>query len=114
MSQPPSTDSAADDPTLNLIGHYNTKGAQYQGNDDTLEKLTDSMLREFDVKKRQQIGYEVQRYDAQKAFFPLMGGGSAFELWWPVVRNVGVWQGGSNRTNATYFIDDTKPPLKKG
>jgi hypothetical protein len=26
---------------------------------------------------------------------------------------VQVWQGGTNRTNATFFIDDTKPPLSK-
>ena len=108
------TDSAPDDPTLNLVGHYNTKGAQYQGNDSTLEELTTKMLREFDTKKRQQLGYEVQRYDAKAAFFPLMGSASAFQLWWPVVRNVLVWQGGTNRTNATYFIDDSKPPVKRG
>ena len=24
-----------------------------------------------------------------------------------------VWQGGTNRTNATYFIDDTQAPVKK-
>jgi peptide/nickel transport system substrate-binding protein len=108
------TDSAPDDPTLNLVGHYNTKGAQYQGNDATLEDLTNKMLKEFDTKKRQQLGYEVQRYDAKMSFFPLTGSASAFELWWPAVRNVMVWQGGSNRTNATYFIDDSKPPVAKG
>jgi ABC-type transport system substrate-binding protein len=107
------TDSAPDDPTLNLVGHYNTKGAQFQGNDQTLEDLTTKMLREFDTKKRQQLGYEVQRYDAKAAFFPLFGSASIFELWWPVVRNVNVWQGGSNRTNATFFIDETKAPLNK-
>ena len=108
------TDSAPDDPTLNLVGHYNSKGAQYQGNDATLEDLTNKMLKEFDTKKRQQLGYEVQRYDAKTNFFPLFGSASAFELWWPTVRNVQVWQGGTNRTNATYFIDDSKPPQKKG
>ena len=45
--------------------------------------------------------------------FPLFGSANVFELWWPVVRNVQVWQGGTNRTNATFFIDDTKPPLSK-
>lgn len=107
------TDSAPDDPTLNLVGHYNSKGAQYQGNDATLEDLTNKMLKEFDTKKRQQLGYEVQRHDAKMSYFPLTGSASAFELWWPVVRNVLVWQGGSMRTNATYFIDETKPPVKK-
>jgi ABC-type transport system substrate-binding protein len=107
------TDSAPDDPTLNLVGHYNSKGAQYQGNDSTLEDLTTKMLREFDTKKRQQLGHEVQRYDAKAAYFPLMGSASAFQLWWPIVRNILVWQGGTNRTNATYFIDESKPPVKK-
>jgi peptide/nickel transport system substrate-binding protein len=107
------TDSAPDDPTLNLVGHYNSKGAQYQGNDPTLEDLTNKMLREFDVRKRQQLGYEVQRYDAKASYFPLFGSATIFELWWPVVRNVNVWQGGTNRTNATHFLDESKPPLKK-
>jgi ABC-type transport system substrate-binding protein len=107
------TDSAPDDPTLNLVGHYNTKGAQFQGNDATLEDLTTKMLREFDTKKRQQLGYEIQRYDAKAAYFPLFGSASIFELWWPAVRNVGVWQGGSNRTNATFFVDETKAPINK-
>ena len=107
------TDSAPDDPTLNLFGHYNTKGAQFQGNDANLENLTTKMLREFDTKKRQAIGHEIQQYDAKMSFFPLMGGASAFQLWWPVVRNVFVWQGGSNRTNATHFIDESKPPLSR-
>jgi peptide/nickel transport system substrate-binding protein len=108
------TDSAPDDPTLNLFGHYNSKGAQFQGNDATLEDLTSRMLREFDTKKRQQLAYEIQRYDAKAAYFPLFGSSSAFELWWPIVRNVQVWQGGTNRTNATYFLDETQAPVKKG
>jgi peptide/nickel transport system substrate-binding protein len=107
------TDSAPDDPTLNLFGHYNSKGAQYQGNDATLEDLTNKMLKEFDTKKRQALAHEVQRYDAKSSYFPLFGSANVFELWWPVVRNVQVWQGGTNRTNATFFIDDTKPPLSK-
>ena len=107
------TDSAPDDPTLNLFGHYNSKGAQFQGNDATLEDLTVRMLREFDTKKRQALGHEIQRYDAKMSYFPLMGGASAFQLWWPVVRNVFVWQGGSNRSNATHFIDESKAPLKR-
>ena len=37
-------DSAPVDPTLHLVGHYNTKGAQYQGNDQMLEDLPDKML----------------------------------------------------------------------
>ena len=107
------TDSAPDDPTLNLLGHYNSQGAQFQGNDSTLEDLTGKMLREFDTKKRQQLGHEVQRYDAKMSFFPLMGSASAFQIWWPVVRNLFVWQGGSNRSNATYFIDESKPPVRR-
>lgn len=104
-------DSAPVDPTLHLVGHYNTKGAQYQGNDQTLEDLTDKMLLEFDDDARMKLGHEVQRYEAKANHFPLLGSGSIFELWWPVVRNVFVFQGGSHRENATLFIDDTKPPL---
>ena len=104
-------DSAPVDPTLHLVGHYNTKGAQYQGNDQTLEDLTDQMLLEFDTAARQQLAHEVQRYEAKASHFPLIGSGSIFELWWPAVRNVFVYQGGSHRDNATIFIDDKRPPL---
>jgi hypothetical protein len=101
------TDSAPDDPTLNLVGHYNSKGAQYQGNDSTLEDLTAKMLREFDTKKRQQLGYEVQRYDAKAAYFPLMGSASAFELWWPIVALSGR---AAPTTNATYSSTSPSRP----
>jgi peptide/nickel transport system substrate-binding protein len=104
-------DSAPVDPTLHLVGHYNTAGAQFQGNDETLEDLTNKMLLEFDTAARQELGHEIQRWEAKASHFPLVGSASIFELWWPVLRNVFVFQGGSHRDNATLFIDDTKPPV---
>jgi len=105
-----------------LYSHYHSKGTLFQGfsadgkssfaGDPKMDDLTLQTRREFDQKKRIQIGYDIQRYEAQQQYFPFApGGASALTLTWPVLRNVGVYKGG--RDELVYlWVDDTKPPLK--
>jgi ABC-type transport system substrate-binding protein len=101
------------DPYNYLKSYYHPSGAQRQGTDDTFRDLIDKAGKEFDDKKRQAILHDVQRHEAETMFFPRIGAATGLQIFWPALRNVNVWQGGSGRPNATLFLDPTKAPLKR-
>lgn len=103
----------AQDPATYLHSYYNSKGALRQGTDSTLDELTTKMVREFDTKKRMEIGFEIQRYEGQKMFYPRIGGATGFSLGWPAVRNRNVYQGGTMRQFATLWLDQEKAPFRR-
>jgi hypothetical protein len=79
------------------------------------------MRLEFDDKKRQAIGNDLQRYLGEKQYFiAFPGGANGFDLAWPAVRNRGVYLGDGARPvsasptgNATLWLDKTKAPFAK-
>jgi ABC-type transport system substrate-binding protein len=108
-----SLSSLAQDPATYLHSYYNSKGALRQGTDSTLDDLTTRMVREFDTKKRMELGFEIQRYEGQKMYFPCLGGATGFSLGWPAVRNREVHRGGTMCRYTTLWLDQEKAPFKR-
>ena len=108
-----SLSALAQDPATYLHSYYNSKGALRQGTDSTLDDLTTKMVREFDNKKRLELGNEIQRYEGQKMYFPRIGGATGFSVGWPAVRNREVYRGGTMRQFTTLWLDQEKAPFKK-
>jgi len=106
-------DTGAPHPVNNLFYHYHTNGGANFGGDSTMDDLLVKAQREFDTKRAMTLAHEVQRYEGGKAFYPLAGGASSLTLSWPVERNKGVWNGGSNRNKALIWMDQEKPPIKR-
>ncbi len=106
-------DTAPVDPTASLVTCYTPGGGLYQGGDDTFNDLLGKANLEFDTEKRRALVWEVQRHEAEVEFFPKIGGAGGFTLAWPSLRNRNVWQGGTGRNNATFWLDQTKAPFTK-
>lgn len=105
---------ASPDPTQELYAQYNPTSNYSQGSDSTMESLTDRAMKEFDDKKRLELVREIQRYEGGKFFYPLIGSAQSLNLNWPVVRNWGVFRGGTGQKWANLFMDPEKAPLKSG
>jgi ABC-type transport system substrate-binding protein len=108
-----SLSSLAQDPATYLHSYYNSKGALRQGSDSTLDDLTTKMVREFDNKKRMELGHDIQRYEGQKMYYPRIGGATGFSVGWPAVRNRDVYRGGTMRGFTTIWLDQEKAPFKR-
>jgi ABC-type transport system substrate-binding protein len=110
-------DTASPDATLAVFFLFNSAGGYFQGGDATLDDLTNRARREFDDQKRMDLVHEVQRQHGSKFFNNKIGTASSFALNWPVVRNLGVFRGGTNWLDTTTpgnlraWLDETKPPL---
>jgi ABC-type transport system substrate-binding protein len=111
-----------DDPTNRLFSQYHKSGDLFKGfdvngrtpgaGDPALDDLVVKMRGEFDLERRIALAHEVQKIDAIKNYYiRFPGGAESFSLSWPAVANAGVYKGGLNWQ--TYWIDDTKPPLKR-
>jgi ABC-type transport system substrate-binding protein len=123
--------SAGIDPSTWLFRYFNSKGSGFYGfdtagngkhqGDANLDDLTTKMRREFDDKKRQEIGYDIQRYAGGKQYFiAFPGGANGFDLAWPAVRNRNVYVddvarpvSASPTGNGAIWLDQTKPPFTK-
>jgi ABC-type transport system substrate-binding protein len=91
---------------------YHRSSGSSKGSDDTINNLIDKARAEFDDQKRREMVRELQRHEADVAFFPRIAGATGFNINWPAIRNVNVWQGGTpSRPHATIFLDPSKPPL---
>jgi ABC-type transport system substrate-binding protein len=115
-------DTSSSDPAVAAVFVYHPKGGYFEGGDDTLAQMALSIRREFDVEKRKKLVADLQRYDAEKMFNQKIGVAGGFALAWPVVRNVGVFRGGTNWLDILSggsgaelkgWIDPTKAPLNK-
>jgi len=105
--------SLTQDPTNYLRLWYHPAGDRVGGTDKVFEELLDKAVLEYDDNKRRELIHEVQRHEAEVAFFPRIAGATGLRIHWPTVRNVNVWQGGTARNNATIFIDPERPPIKR-
>jgi len=123
----------SNDPIDRLCQAYWSKGGvQFYGfdvngkgdgsGDPTVDQLMVRGRTELDTEKRKAIFQEAQRYLAGKAYgLHGLGGATTFTLPRPVIANYNVWQGApgggsgtSTRVPSTrWWIDDTKPPLKR-
>jgi ABC-type transport system substrate-binding protein len=83
--------------------------------DPTMNELVEKMYAEFDDKKRQEIGYELQRYHAKMNYLPCYpGGANTVYVGWPAVSNRLVWQSLAFDHPYRYeWLDETKAPIKK-
>jgi ABC-type transport system substrate-binding protein len=110
-------DTSSDDPAAAAFFVYHPSGGYYEGSDDTLADLALKIRAEFDVEARKELVKELQRYDAQKMFNQKLGVAGSFALAWPIVRNVGVFRGGTNWLDIQApggelkaWIDPSQPP----
>jgi ABC-type transport system substrate-binding protein len=106
-----SLSALAQDPATYLRAYYGSNGALRQGTDSTMDDLTAKMIQEFDTEKRKELGFEIQRYEGQKMFYPRIGGATGFSLGWPAVRNREVFRGGTMRRYTTLWLDQEKQPF---
>ncbi|HEX5368749.1 MAG TPA: ABC transporter substrate-binding protein [Dehalococcoidia bacterium] len=122
--------SAGVDPSTWLFRYFNSQGSTFYGfdadgsgahkGDPMLDQMTNKMRLEVDDTKRMQLGYDIQRYVAEKMYFiAFPGGGNGFELAWPAVRNRMVYVddvarpvGVTSTGNGAVWLDQTKPPFK--
>jgi peptide/nickel transport system substrate-binding protein len=101
------------EPTLYMYQRFHSKGGVYQGGDSTLDEILSKAKGEFDEPKRMALIHEAQRYEGGQMHFPLShGGASTYELNWPSVRGIKVWDGVDN-LEAGYWLDQTKAPFNK-
>jgi peptide/nickel transport system substrate-binding protein len=112
-------DTSSQDPAAAAYFQYNSGGGYFQGNDQTLEDLTNKARAEFDDNKRKDLINEVQRYHGSKFFNNKIGVAGGFALNWPVIRNIAVNRGGTNwlcittSSGLKAWLDPEQPPLKK-
>jgi ABC-type transport system substrate-binding protein len=112
---------AYDDPTQRIVSQYHKDGDLFRGidpngkvgsaGDPVLDDLAVKMRREFDLQKRQQFGYEIQRYDAKQNYYiRFPGGAELFSLAWPALANWSVYKGGYPWFY--WWLDQEKAPFK--
>jgi ABC-type transport system substrate-binding protein len=101
------------EPTLYMYSRFNSKGGFFQGGDSTQDDTLRKAKGEFDEAKRKALIHEAQRYEGGQMHYPQShGGASTFELNWPSVKGIKVWDGVDN-LEAAYWLDQTKAPFKK-
>jgi peptide/nickel transport system substrate-binding protein len=107
---------AGNDPANYLFYYYNQSGSRRQGTDEHLTDLTSKAVGEFDTEARRQLVREIQQYEGKVMYFPRIGAVTSYTIAWPILRNRGVWNGGSGRGglgwgfDSTYFLDPSKEP----
>jgi ABC-type transport system substrate-binding protein len=109
-------DTSSFDPATAAFFVYNPQGGYFEGGDSTLEQMTNQIRREFDVEKRKTLVRDLQKYDAKMMFNQKLGVAAGFQLAWPIVRNAGVFRGGTNwldillGSELNAWIDETQAP----
>jgi peptide/nickel transport system substrate-binding protein len=103
------------DPVNEAALWYHPSSGSSKAADSVVVSLIDRAKAEFDDDKRRELIRDLQRHEAEMAFFPRIAGATGFTVTWPAVRNVNVWQSGTpSRPHATIFIDPSKPPITRG
>jgi ABC-type transport system substrate-binding protein len=113
-------DTAPADPTSAVFFAFNSNGGYYfGGTSKELDDLTNRARAEFDDEKRKDLVHEVQRQNGKHFFNQKIGQGGTFALNWPVIRNIGVYRGGTNWMDITTpsglraFLDPEQEPVKQ-
>jgi peptide/nickel transport system substrate-binding protein len=107
-------------PTSGALG-FDVNGRGDQSGDPAVDALIEKGLAETDFEKRKALIHDLQRTLAKQMYGVTRPGvGSGFTLAWPAVGNYMVFQGdtraaaaGSGGSPYTWWVDDTRAPLKK-
>jgi ABC-type transport system substrate-binding protein len=97
---------------------FDTAGKGDGAGDSHVDAEIKKAQQEFDDNKRKSLTQELDRYLAQKAYVLMgLGGANGFSMAWPAVQNFEAFKGAlqnSNRVaNMHWWLDETKPPLKR-
>jgi ABC-type transport system substrate-binding protein len=97
--------------------YYSKGGANFYGlpPDSYVDAQVERGLAEFDLEKRRQLAFDLERYLAEKQFYVnYPGGATGFNIAWPVIQNFNTYRGWADgRRSLFWWLDDTQPPLKK-
>lgn len=121
-------DSGSATPALQAFATMHRLGSRFQGmtpdgrnaqqGDPEVNRLIEAMRREFDQRLEQGLALELARLIARRAYaIPMLPyAAQSYSLTWPVVANLGVyngWPSGSPHVEANLhlWLDVTKPPL---
>lgn len=110
-------DTSAKDATEAAFFIYNSNGGYFFGGDSMLDDITAKARQEFDESARKQLIYDLQKYEAKMMYNEKLGTAGSFALHWPALRNLGVYQDGTNWLGATTpsglkaWLDQTKAPF---
>src|SRR4051812_16145829 len=107
-------------PTSGALG-FDVNGKGDDSGDPAVDQLIEKGMAEVDAQKRTEYIKELQRYLGKMQYgVSRPGNASQFALAWPAVGNYQVFQGDSRAAAAnsggtpyTWWLDETKEPLKK-
>ncbi len=100
---------------------FDLNGKGDQSGDPQVDALIEKGLLETDFEKRKAVIWDLQRYLAKMQYGVTRPGiATGFTLAWPAIGNAQVFQGDSRGASAgapgtpyTWWVDDTKAPIKK-
>jgi hypothetical protein len=92
---------------------FDVNGRDPENGDPALEDMVVKQKGEPDVQKRRAQVWDIQRYLAEKAYYPqfVPAWATGFNLAWPVMRNQYVWFGGGRLEFD--WLDMSRPPAGK-
>jgi peptide/nickel transport system substrate-binding protein len=92
---------------------FDINGRDPENGDPALEDMIVKQKAETDVQKRQAQVFDIQRYLADKAYYPqfVPAWSTTFNLNWPVLRNQYVWFAGGRLEFD--WLDSSRPPAGK-
>jgi peptide/nickel transport system substrate-binding protein len=95
---------------------FDVNGRGDQSGDPEVDSLIEKAVAELEPAKRNTLLHDLQRHLGKTQYgVTRPGTATQFRLAWPVVGNYQVFQGDSRNTSGTYtwWVDDTKAPLKR-
>jgi ABC-type transport system substrate-binding protein len=96
-----------------FLGHDHLGKGDGSG-DPNVDGPIEAARREFDTTKRMAIIHDLQRYLGKAQYcVPIPGFADGFALVWPAVGNYNVWEGDKRGENYSWWLDDTKAPLRR-
>jgi ABC-type transport system substrate-binding protein len=109
-----------------LIAEYHSKGSIFVtigfdaagkgdgSGDPKLDADLEKALKERDVNRKKSLMHDIQRYLAKTQYTGRHPGtAGALRVSWPALQNVNVFRGAHQQQNHRFWLDQTKPPLKK-
>jgi peptide/nickel transport system substrate-binding protein len=97
----------------NFLG-YDTDGKNTQAGDPKVDDILNKARAEIDDKKRKALLFELQNYLAKTQYgIRWPGGTSGLSLSWPAVGNFNVYHSDNRDPIYSYWVDETKAPIKK-
>jgi ABC-type transport system substrate-binding protein len=111
-----------------MLGSWHSSGGAFHGltptgnnafaGDPKLDAMIEEIQGEFDQKKQVSLSHELIRYMTEQTYMiPRPVANRAYEVWWPVIGNIGTkerWPNNAIWTESAvdWWIDESKPPLR--